>query len=179
MLDINAEAFEKAITKAVMREIPLEVGQTAVRFYKKNFERQGFVDNGVKRWKPTKRAKTKPILTGEKGGGKLRRSIRLESYSAERIVITAGNQFVPYAKIHNEGGIINESVQVRSHVRKKHYRRRKGRRQLVEQYTVKAHKRHMNIRIPKRQYMGQSETLNRHIDIITKRAINKAFQTLF
>jgi phage gpG-like protein len=79
--------------------------------------------------------------------GRLRRSLR-KQVRGNIIFISTD---VPYAEIHNEGGTIQATANVPQHSRKT----KKGKSQ------VKAHTRRINIKMPRRQFMGESAFLNK------------------
>ena len=81
--------------------------------------------------------------------GALVNSIRPAVITPQRVVISAGNEKVDYAQVHNEG--FKGIVPVPAHTRKT---KRKD-------VPVKAHTRKTNI--PKREFMGDSEELNEQI----------------
>ena len=70
---------------------------------------------------------------------------------------------VPYAQIHNEGGSIKKTVPVRQHERKISRGRAK----------VKAHSRNMNLKVPKRQFIGNSAILRRRIERLIEKDIKR------
>ena len=80
-----------------------------------------------------------------------------------KVVISAGNSKVPYARVHNEG--FTGSVVVPAHDR----RTKKGKGKTVQ---VKAHKRMM--RIPQRQFLGACPELER----ILKREAEALFKSI-
>lgn len=82
---------------------------------------------------------------------------------------------VPYAKLHNEGGTINETVKVKGFQRKLKIRARSIDRRTgwvrklkkvigTQLVNVKAHLRKMNLTMPKRQFIGDSSLLARRIE---------------
>jgi phage gpG-like protein len=89
-----------------------EIGELVVNDALKNFKDEAF--EGQK-WKPRKDGSS----TGDRGGrrnllvksGKLRRSIRVTKATANSVSVGSD---VPYAKIHNEGGVTNPKVTPRS-----------------------------------------------------------------
>ena len=83
-----------------------QIGNIAINEAKTNFRRQGFMDRSVKRWEPRKKRDTgRAILVGpaDKGGGKLRRSIRRISVSNKRVTIGSKGKAAVYAGVHNHG----------------------------------------------------------------------------
>jgi phage gpG-like protein len=145
-LDALANAYHR---------LPTEVAALAVKFSKERFRDQAWHDTARQPWKkhkvPRKGGKniSQTLLVGP-GSGRLKKSIR-EIYSDNTKVIIGSD--VPYAKIHNEGGTIKTTVQV-----KEHDRTRNGRKE-----RVKAHSRKMNLTIPQRQFIGNSERLEREL----------------
>jgi len=86
-----------------------QIGNIAINEAKTNFKRQGFMDRSVKRWKPRKRKDKNPkiraILVGpaDKGGGKLRRSLRRLNVTNKRVTIGSKGDAAEYALVHNYG----------------------------------------------------------------------------
>ena len=169
--------FEKKIDAllSTYKKLPTEIATIAVNFSKERFRDQAWLDKTKSKWKPRK---TKRGRTGKRSQtllvdtGRLKRSIRKIKATPKQVIIGTD---VPYAQIHNDGGTINKSVNVKSHVikshrRKSHTRERKGRTekikaQTVKAYTVKAHTRKMNTKIPARRFIGNSYTLTRRIEL--------------
>lgn len=137
------------ISKAYIK-LPTEVAAIAVRFSKERFRSQDWYDNGREAWTARKRQRgsKKRSQTLLVDTGRLKRSIRKISADSRQVVIGTD---VPYAKIHNEGGVIRKSVTIKSHSRK---RRTRG-----GSTTVRSHTRTMNLKIPKRQFIGDSNRL--------------------
>jgi phage gpG-like protein len=148
--------------KAILNKAPKVVGRMAVDHFKQNFEVQGFVNNGLQKWperKKRKKDKGRAILVKS---GNLRDSIDIVSADTQHIVIGTN---MPYAKLHNEGGTIHRSSMSRLYIQnrfkagknkgkfKKGTTRGKG-------GTIKAY----DIKIPKRQFIGNSKELNDKIE---------------
>lgn len=140
----------------------------AVNFSKERFVRKNWVDKTVKRWKDRKpspewhsEGQKKAAARGSLmvKSGRLKRSIR--KIKVTRNSVTIGTD-VPYAEAHNEGAVINQTVNV-----KKHSRKRKGRTE-----TVKAHKRKRKITLPERRFIGESALLLRRVERLVQREIN-------
>jgi phage gpG-like protein len=135
--------------RAATARLPLLIGNEAVNFTLDNFRLQGFMGTTFQRWLPLQKGwKNKPrngsILIWK---GRLRRSIRITQLGAAHVAYGTN---VKYARAHNEGlrlGVI-QTV--------KGFTRRDG-------VAVTSHKRKINMRIPKRQYMGDSPYLRARI----------------
>lgn len=138
------------------------VGATAVNFSKERFVRKNWVDRTPEAWKKTNKNKGSTLVAS----GQLKRSIRLISINGNRIVIGTD---IPYAKIHNEGGTITKTVQIKSH----HRISMKGKRSMV-----KSHSRKMNTKIDKRQFIGVSAILERRIERILDKTFKDALNNI-
>lgn len=144
----KAQDFQKAL----QRQVPVKMQAEAVRVFRANFKAQGFVDNGVRPWPPRKKeprmARKKPSPKILIRSGLLLNSIRPAGQATwNRIAVQAGGPHVPYARIHNEGGNIRGTFNVRKHTR----RTRRG-----KPVSVRAHARTVDASIPPRPYMGNS-----------------------
>jgi phage gpG-like protein len=161
--------------KKVLHEMPRLVGTEAVNFAQRNFDRQGFIDEKLVRWKPldakslskrhAKKGRKALIITGA-----LKRSIRIAHIGKDYVRVGTD---MPQARLHNEGGTINQQVTIRSHKRKiKQAFGRKLKKQT--EFLVKSHKRSMNLKVPARQFLGHSRFFNRRIAMILTHKINQA-----
>lgn len=145
------EEHKKAIEAALptlVRELTIE----ARLFFDASWDNKGFTDSTLTAWEPVKdkkgNIKERPLVAS----GTLRRSLRTEVNGNTGIVYTE----IPYAQIHNEGGTLKYTANVRAHTRK-------GK-------PVIAHTRNVSHDMPQRQFMGTSEMLEeRMTDIITAR----------
>ena len=84
------------------RNVPKIIGERARRFFELSFEREGFNDKGLQKWrrrkKETKRSIGKKVLSGT---GFLKNSIRRTKTTPKQIRISSLG--VAYANIHNNG----------------------------------------------------------------------------
>lgn len=92
--------------------------------------------------------------------GKLRGSMSVH-VEPRRVVISYGNNFVPYAQVHNEG--FDGDVTVPAHTR--HTRR--------GDVQVRQHTRHMQI--PQRQFLGPAKELDKLIQTEIEALIEEQF----
>jgi phage gpG-like protein len=129
--------------KQLYREAPRYVGNLALQHFNDNFQQQGFVDDTLQPWPPRHDdgGQDRAILVKT---GRLRRSLRISRLSTEEVVIGTD---VPYAKVHNEGGMIN----VKAHNR----RSKRGNEFAVRAYIYKA---------TQRKFIGASKQLDRKIE---------------
>lgn len=165
----------------VKQQLPAVLGTIAVNYFTDSFRRQGWRDFNIVPW-----AKRKASAKNNRGrailvrSARLRNSIRLQQATWARTTVATS---VPYATAHNEG--YTGTVQVRGHKRhiytkhKEAYTTRKGTtrnrtaRKAAGEYDVKAHSRKMSL--PQRQFMGDSEVMNRKFDVAVTRAVDKIF----
>lgn len=141
----------------------------AVNFSKERFVRKNWVDRSPNPWKrpepvpawvPQQWRKRGGSLLIGKGSGRLKRSIR--KVTVTRNSVTIGTD-VPYAQIHNEGGVIKQNITIKAHARQ-----RKGR-----SHQVREHKRKRQFTIPQRQFLGESAILLRRIERLVEREIKE------
>lgn len=149
----NIESFFKVL--------PDHIGNAYVNFVQDNFAQQGFTDEAFVGWQPRKKKEIARVTkSGKKiekpnrallvNSGALRRSIRYKIIpkGGKKSIYVYSN--IPYAEAHNEGLHIEKTVTVKAHNRKA-----KG-----KTYAVKSHKREINLQMPKRQFMGESQAFN-------------------
>lgn len=184
-VEFNTDFFkklERLNRKAFLRQMTQEAGVIAVNFSKDRFRFKNWLDKGRERWKPRKRPNGRGSLLVRTG--RLKRSIR-KILTGDYYVMVGTD--VPYAPLHNEGGEINKTVQVKSHQRKINIRARKidkrtGRIRTLKKaignkmVNVRAHNRKMNLTMPKRQFLGDSEFLGKLIGRHITREINKTLE---
>jgi len=144
----------KKLNKRFMPLVAIE----AVNFSKERFVHKNWVDKKTKPWKIRKNGQTSGSLMVD--SGRLKRSIRKLKITQNSVTIGTD---VPYAQIHNEGGQISKVANVKAHSRK-----RNGR-----EHRVKTHTRNVNINIPKRQFLGNSQVLNNRIENMITKKIQK------
>lgn len=136
------------------KDVPTIVAETATSFFQGKFKTQEW--DGVP-WEPLsplyakrKRRSKGKILTAS---GILVNSIRPSVVTQNRVTISAGNSKTPYARIHNEGLRVRGTRNVNSYTNKNFM----GTGRSVK---IKSHQRHVNYKMPKRQFMGHSKYLN-------------------
>lgn len=163
------ECFRKldAINNAYIN-MPNQVAAIAVNFSKERFRQKDWVDvtrapwDKLARRRPGSKKKNQSILVDT---GRLKKSIRKIEANQRYVIIGTD---VEYAQIHNEGGLIKGSFNIKEHSVKAHSRYRKGRKETVREHTVKSHTRMMNLKIPQRQFLGDSDKLERELFLYMK-----------
>ena len=157
-------AYLKALPAKIESAAPAVVAETAVEYYKERFKEKAF--DGAP-WVPGRPKKSGSLLVQS---GNLMNSIRPDYVGPDKVIISAGNAQVPYAKVHNEG--FEGDVAVKSYVRstKKGQASKKEKDAGDAPGTVKAHTRHM--KIPQRQFMGDARELSDRIKDCLNAAIS-------
>lgn len=157
-ITLHLKKFEKEIDSMVEA-----MGVLAKNHFTKSFRDGGFTDESLEKWTPRKkreRGTARAILVKT---GRLRRSITSTKKGKWSAVISAS---LPYAKIHNEGGVIEKDFdrKILSFGSNGKFAKTKTKKQRAnvsyqQQSTINAH----SIRMPKRKFIGYSGTLNRKI----------------
>lgn len=161
----------------VFANLPTWAGNAALNFFLDSWRRQGFIDKTFKRWLP-RRFDTRPggaVLIG-KGSGQLRRSLRLRTGPDFFEVYTSS----PYAKLHNEGGHIRQTVtpRQRRYFWARYHEALTRHKSPTEAAMWKrmALSRTLTINVPKRQFMGDSQLLRRRVLLHVQRALDHAIK---
>jgi len=153
---------EDGEVERLLKNLPRIIKNMQLNFFDDSFQREGWIDTGFRPWTPRKHKDGNEQQRGRRGllkqSGDLRRSIK----AAIRGNVITFYSDLPYAEVHNEG--FQGKQQVPTHTRTS----RRG-----KSYTVKAHTRRQNI--PKRQFMGYSETLDKRLET----QINKSMDEIF
>ncbi len=164
----------KAFQRWYNKDLPRKVGITANTFFKENFRKQGFDDGGVRKWEPRKRTRRRGrgVLMDT---GRLRRSIRVLQRSPGRVVI--GTKDIPYAVIHNEGGIVRPRVtpKMRKWAWAMYYANKGTAEAAFYKNLALTKKTRLTIRIPKRQFIGNSRTLDRKVKEVIMQDLPRFF----
>ena len=141
------------------KTLPPKLGNGAVKFFRENFRREGFLDRGVEKWKDRKypaRGRQKGLL---KVSGQLFRGIKRLQTSFDYIKI--GVKGVPYAEIHNTGGTTRPTVTPKMRGWARHQYNKTG--LPVFKAIANTKKKSLTVEIPKRKYIGKSWTLERDL----------------
>ena len=159
----NFKSASLAVVK-LLEQFPIRAGNIAKNHFLDSFKTESWEGDKWESRKPN------PFETNKKrrallvGSATLKRSIqRVESGLG--FVKVATN--VPYAEIHNEGGTITQTPTFKqrmffSHASDAFYARKNM--QEGRKFAAMSRATKIVIKIPKRQYMGHSDTLNRKIE---------------
>ncbi len=152
---------------AIAEKLKIDVRRFAkvycLQWFDDSFQNQGFTDASFKAWDKRKEP-------DKRNGGAilidttfLRRSLAVLDENEKHI---AFGTHVPYAGLHNNG----ERMRVNQNVRA-HHRTRNGKRE-----QVKAHNRKMDIKFPKRQFIGESKKMMEGLDAWFLKEVEKRFK---
>ena len=137
------------------------VEEKAIQYYRRSFQTKSWDGES---WAPAKKTPKRGHLMYRTGA--LMGSIGRHINTPTRVVIRGGNQKAPYARIHNEGGTINNPGSTRQNTWKVYKRGKFAGRTLFAKNTVNATFSQKNIikpytiNIPKRKFMGKTKELN-------------------
>lgn len=168
-------------TKAIRSETARMAASESVKFFKEGFVKQGFTDSSFEPWQ-----KSGYPLAGKRTlykSGKLMRSIKKQTETAERVVVVADSE---YADIHNNGGSITVTEAMNAHFWELYYeeigkgKQTKGKRLSKKAAFYKAMaliKPGSKIKISQRKFIGNSRALMNHLasqhkSLITKEMLN-------
>jgi phage gpG-like protein len=168
---IQVPDFNK-IAKQALEGLPEEVAEKARAFFLASFIKEGFTDNSFIAWPKRRDDLSHKMLSQSL---KLRESIKIEEATLNRIAISAGSG-IPYAEIHNNGGTIN--VTVTKKMRKYFWFLFKKTGKEQYKWMALSKKEQMVIHIPKRQFIGDSFTLDNKIDKIFIKRIQEQQKNL-
>ena len=184
--DIIARA-PKQVERAMRDEIPRKAGIIAKNHFRQNFRDGGFTDDGLHAWKKTKRQEAgspyKP-LTSERNH--LMNSVDAVPAPGQVTVVNP----VPYARIHNEGGTIHTNPTVTPKMRKMAWAKAysiagvskgdKLPKDLPEEARkwralalTRKEKLNIKIKMPRRQFIGDSKELRIKINQIVINKLNE------
>lgn len=129
-----------------------------INFINRNFENQGFMDASLQPWTGRKNG----FDTGRallKKSGELQDRISVTSSSTKQVEVTAASK---YAKIHNEGGVVN--IQVTPKMKRWFWYMYKTTKNERYKAMALSKKTAFTFTMPKRQFMGPSIAFNKLIE---------------
>lgn len=170
-VDLPVPDFKK-IAENAMKDLPKKASEQARNFFMASFIKEGFTDTSFIPWVKRKDDLTHKLLSQSYA---LKNSVKITKANFENIEITAG-EGLNYAAMHNEGGKI--TVRVTPKMRKFFWAMfyKTG----VEKWKFLAmtKKTKFIIKIPKRQFIGNSQTLMNNLDQMFINQIYNYFKNL-
>ena len=154
------------------------VAEIAVNFFQDRFRAEAWTDRSAKRWA---QRKNKDKNKNKRGilikSGQLRNAIRPDIISTNLVQISNRK---PYAAVHNQGfkGVVHvrphdRKIKGRVTVQNIETRRSSTRKTTTGIAKVKGHSRRVDM--PQRQFMGNSEAMERKFDRLIINLIEKSF----
>jgi phage gpG-like protein len=161
---------KKELDHLMRRTLPVKVGAMANAHYQDNIrQRQGFLNNGLKEWPKTRRQQSGSKSAAANYGALL--SSRMHLYRSIKYVPSAyrvkvSNDLI-YAPLHNWGGTVSPTVtpKMRRFAWAKHYKEagKDKKKDTMWKRLALTKKTKLNIRIPQRQFLGESKELTEQI----------------
>lgn len=175
----SLKAKQKELDTLMRRELPIKVGRIAKDHYQDNFRKGGFVNGGLKRWPQTKRQSSGSKSAAAGYSPLLSRRNHLFSsvkYTPGDYRVRVAND-VEYAPLHNWGGETHPTVtpRMRKFAWAMYYKavgkRKKGKTRQGElppeagmwKGLALTRKKKLKVKIPQRQFIGESTELNKQI----------------
>jgi phage gpG-like protein len=166
----NAKQFDmlKQKYEVFRNKVPDMIAIQAVNFFKRNFELQGFVDNGVEKWKTLSNPadRSRQILRKR---GTLKNAIKKIKAERNKVVVGVGAD-VKYAALQNYGG----QVPITPKMRRYFWAMYKQTSQ--EYYKGLALTKKTHLDIPARKFIGDSAGLVKNIDRMIVKEMNLALK---
>ena len=160
----------KELDRLMRTTMPKKVGAMATLHYQENIAtRQGFLNGGLKKWDPTRRQRSGSARATENYGALQSTQNHLLNNihyipDAYRVVVSNG---LKYAPVHNWGGTVSPVVtpKMRRWAWAKHYEEAgtDKKKDTMWKRLALTKKTKLNIRIPQRQFLGESQELNAQI----------------
>ena len=183
----SLKAKQKELDTLMRRGLPIKVGRMAKDHYQDNFRKGGFVNGGLQRWPQTKRQNSGSKSAAAGYGPLLSRRNHLFSsvkYTPGDYCVRVAND-VEYAPLHNWGGETHPTVtpRMRKFAWAMYYqavgKRKKGKTRQGElppeggmwKGLALTRKKKLKVKIPQRQFIGESTALNKQIRQTVEAAI--------
>jgi phage gpG-like protein len=149
----------------VIKSSPRAIGRIAINFMEENFEKGGFQDKeggGVTKWRPRKYddGSGRGVLIG-KQSGRLMKSGTIFKADEKSVIVGVPDNIAEYGRVHNEGGTTHPKVT--AEMRKFAWFKFKKTGEERWKGLALTKKKQLTIRIPRRQFLGNSPALNNMI----------------
>ncbi len=172
---------QKELDEFKRRKWPVIVGRMGKDHFQDNFRKSGFVNKGLRKWKPAKRITSGRGAAGAKYGTLLSGRNHLFSsiqYTPGDGRVTISNP-VPYAATHNFGETVNPTVtpKMRRFAWAKHYEAGEDTEEgKMWKGLALTKKTELSIKMPARPFIGESEELTQKINEGTETELRKILE---
>jgi phage gpG-like protein len=153
---INKTPDFEAMGKAIIKQLPHNVSQQALSHFKGSFRKQGFTDRSFVAWPKRKDDLGHKILMNTNS---LMNDLKVRLATINNIIIGTD---LPHADAHNNGA--KYSIPITAKMRKFFWAMYIETDKEKWKWMALSKKKRMAIRIPKRQFIGNSAELNKNID---------------
>lgn len=170
-VELPVPDFRK-LAEEVMKNLPKNASEKARAFFIGSFIKQGFTDTSFIPWVKRKDDFTHKLLQQSLA---LKNSINITQADFKNIEITAG-EGINYGAIHNEGGTI--TIKVTPKMKKFFWAMYKKTEVEKWKFLALTKKENFIIKIPKRQFIGTSDTLMNELDNMFINQIYNYFKNL-
>ena len=187
------KAKRKELGELMKRKMPVLAGRMAKDHYQNNFRQGGFVNNGLCSWPKAKRISAGGTSAASQYGTLL--SSRNHLFSSVKYVpsdyrVRVANDLI-YAPVHNWGGTLHPTVtpRMRKFAWAKYYQSGGGQKNATEgtksakneepaealkwKKLALTKKEKLDVKVPQRQYLGESKELSEKIAVKTEEEIRK------
>ena len=160
----------KKIGEQLIKDVQTLAEVEMINFVMSNFEKQGFTDSGFTPWAFRKDNKDpgRAILIKD---STLMDSIEVTESSPDKVVVSASAE---HAHIHNEGGRVN--IPITKKMRQFFWFRFWTTQDPKFRAMALTKKKAFSFTMPQRQFMGNSESFNRHIETLFFKTIEQRFK---
>jgi phage gpG-like protein len=169
MADINKTPDFLAMGEELKKNLVADLEKQGMDFIHANFKDEGFIDASFEAWPERKEPSSYGLLRVTNA---LFNSID-SSASGMKVTFTAD---APYAQLHNEGGTI--SVNITPKMRKFFWAMFKNTGKQRWKWMAINKKEQMQMKIPKRQFMGHSEHFHANFEAHILGEIQRTFQRM-
>ena len=187
------KAKRKKLDELMKRKMPVLAGRMAKDHYQNNFRQGGFINNGLRSWPKAKRISAGGTSAASQYGTLL--SSRNHLFSSVKYVpldyrVRVANDLI-YAPVHNWGGTLHPTVtpRMRKFAWAKYYQSGGGQKNATEgtkstkneepaealkwKKLALTKKEKLDVKVPQRQYLGESKELSEKIAGKTEEEIRK------
>jgi len=161
---------------------PRAIARIAINFMEENFEKGGFQkdENNIDKWAPRKNddGPGRGVLIG-KQSGRLQKSGTVFRADQGAVIVGVPENIAEYGRIHNEGGTLHPKVtdKMRKFAWFK-YKESGGKKEFWKHLALTKKKR-LTIKMPKRQFLGNSRALSGRIVVFFNNAFTKSLKGSF
>ena len=161
---------------------PRVIARLAINFMEENFEKGGFqsAEGKVDKWEPRKNddGSGRGVLIG-KQSGRLQKSGTVFRADDKAVVVGVPDNIAEYGRVHNEGGTVRPRVTEKMKKFAWFKYKESGNKNQFWKNLALTKKKRLNIKMPKRQFLGNSPVLSNRIIKFFNNAFTKSLKGSF